>query len=1250
MGFILMSESIHGNCCMFPKRFPSYLQWIVFLLLTASLPVLHAASPKSIVFEDSIRKVPLAVQVGPPDPHRPYISRNTLQPAETASEMEFEMVLKMRNFPELQERVGRGEIIPRAEMAAKYYPLESDYKLVADWIASQGFKIMRQDDNRLAIFARSSVGRIQQVLEVNFARVTLEGRDYTSAVSAPSVPVSLSAMLLGINGLQPHVQAHKHLLQRQLQPNSLTGTNPPYLPSQIAQAYNANGLYSANVTGSGQTIAIVIDTFPSTSDLTTFWQTYHVGQSINNIQFIQVIAGTLPAPSGEESLDVEWSSSIAPGAHVRVYATTNLAFNNLDQAYQQIFNDVTAHPEYGIHQVSLSYGLGETYASSTQVTTDSQYFANLASAGVTIFVSSGDGGSTPGTGPAGDTSGPTQVETPASDPSVTAVGGTSLTLNSSGNVSTETAWSLSGGGASIYFNRPRWQTGNGVPAGTTRTVPDVASVADPNTGAYVTLGGVQNVFGGTSWSSPTWAGFCALINQARANVNLPSVGLLGPRIYPLLGTTNFRDITSGSNGFSAGPGYDLVTGIGVPSVQTLAQTLVGVQTVPAVQTIAPGRNATFTVATSGSAIGYQWQRMPTGSSTWSNLTDGGAYVGSTTASLTINGATTATSGDQFQCLISTGTNIVTSVPPSVLVVDTPLVITTLAGQVLTSGTLNGSGTSAQFGYPSGITIDSSGDLYVADYNNDTIRKVTPGGTVTTPYGQPGVAGSSNGTGNGALFNTPNAIAADSSNNLYVADSGNDTIRKITPAGVVSTLAGKAGFTGARNGTGSFARFNNPQGIAVDGSGNVYVADTNNQTIRKITSAGAVSTLAGTAGTGGYADGTGASAKFNGPISVAVDSSGNVYVTDLYNYVARKITSAGVVTTPYGQVGAPGHFDGIGNGARFNAPIGVAVDGSNNLYITDSQVPPTLTSTSSGNNLLRRITPAGVVSTIAGTPGVTGSTDGTGSGAQFYSLQAVATSSLGVVYLADTFNQTIRAGGIAPMITGQPSNQAAVEGQTANFAVIASGIPTPACQWQRMASGSSSWSNLSDVAGTYGGTQTATLTVSNATIAMSGDQFQCVVSNGFLPNATSNAVTLTVQTGFNHWVSAYFDSQQLASPAISGPNATPQHDGIPNALKYLCDINPSLPMNAASYAALPVVGMETDGGTQYLTLTYRQNQTPTGITVNVQTSTDLQTWQTVAPDTIQTISTDPATGDPIIQIKVKTSNAPRMFVRLQVTVS
>ena len=286
------------------------------------------------------------------------------------------------------------------------------------------------------------------------------------------------------------------------------------------------------------------------------------------------------------------------------------------------------------------------------------------------------------------------------------------------------------------------------------------------------------------------------------------------------------------------------------------------------------------------------------------------------------------------------------------------VVTTLAGDRLTPGHTDGSGNAALFYFPKDVAVDREGNVYVADTDNHTIRKITNTGVVTTLAGLARSEGSTDGTGGTARFTYPDGIAVDSSGNVYVADTYNSTIRKITNAGVVTTLAGLAILSsGAVDGTGSAARFARPSDVAVDSSGNVYVADTNNHTIRKITNAGVVTTLAGLAIlSSGAVDGTGSAARFARPSDVAVDSSGNVYVADTNNHTIRKITNAGVVTTLAGLAGVSGSTDGTGSAARFYTPNGVAVDAGGTVYVADS-----------GNNSIRKITSGGVVTTFSKTP-------------------------------------------------------------------------------------------------------------------------------------------------------------------------------------------------------------------------------------------------------------------------------------------
>jgi len=325
-------------------------------------------------------------------------------------------------------------------------------------------------------------------------------------------------------------------------------------------------------------------------------------------------------------------------------------------------------------------------------------------------------------------------------------------------------------------------------------------------------------------------------------------------------------------------------------------------------------------------------------------------------------------------------------------------VTTFAGVAGPVGSTDSVGTPALFNSPSGVGVDGIGNTYVADSGNNTVRRISHAGVVTTLAGSPGVTGSTNGTGTAARFNNPHGCSTDKNGNIYIADTGNNTIREITPAGIVTTLAGTPGVAGSSNGTGSAALFKQPTALTVDGSGNIYVADSGNDTIRKITSTGLVTTLAGSAGTSGSTNGMGTSALFNNPSGVAVDGNGNVYVGDTGNDTIREITPAGVVSALAGTAGVPGSADGSSSVALFNAPEGMAVDGNGNVFVVDS-----------GNNTVRKITVNGLVTTGAGTAGIAGSADGDGPQVVFSSPSGLAMDDNGYLYVADTGNHTIREG-------------------------------------------------------------------------------------------------------------------------------------------------------------------------------------------------------------------------------------------------
>jgi sugar lactone lactonase YvrE len=394
--------------------------------------------------------------------------------------------------------------------------------------------------------------------------------------------------------------------------------------------------------------------------------------------------------------------------------------------------------------------------------------------------------------------------------------------------------------------------------------------------------------------------------------------------------------------------------------------------------------ATFTVVVQGTApFTYQWQR------------NGADLAGAVGATYQLSPATLANNQDVYTVTISNVAGSVTSQGAVLTVTASPPGIHLLAGMLGGSGNLDATGGAARFYGPQGAAIDAAGNIFVADNVRNTVREISAAGVVTTIAGRSGIFGSTDGGRGTSMLHTPSAVAVDAAGNVYVADTGNDTIRKVTPAGDTSTLAGTAGVTGSTDGPAASALFNAPGGIAVDGAGNLYVADSGNNTIRVISAAGTVSTLAGTTGVAGAADGTGAAAQFSAPLGITVDGAGNVFVADTANNTIRAITPLGAVTTVAGTAGVFGPLDGVGTAALFSDPSGITVDAAGNLYVADS-----------GDQLIRLITPALVVSTIAGS-GAVGSLDGNGVAAQFDVPWGIAVDAVGNLFIGDYGNDAIR---------------------------------------------------------------------------------------------------------------------------------------------------------------------------------------------------------------------------------------------------
>lgn len=318
------------------------------------------------------------------------------------------------------------------------------------------------------------------------------------------------------------------------------------------------------------------------------------------------------------------------------------------------------------------------------------------------------------------------------------------------------------------------------------------------------------------------------------------------------------------------------------------------------------------------------------------------------------------------------------------------VVTTLAGVVDPGGGyLDGPALAAKFGFPEDVTVMPDGSVYVADLFNNRIRKIVDG-KVTTFAGKTNYGGIADGNGLSALFIYPIRMTTDANGNLYTLDGDDPRVRKITPGADVTTFAGAA-TPGFKDGAADAALFQPGNGgIVADVHGNVYKADAVNNSIRKISPSGEVTTIAGN-GNKGFNNGNGTAAQFNGPTGIAIDGNGNLFVADAGNYRIRKITPDGQVSTFAGS-GVQGDADGDAGAAQLDVPLDMVIDAKGNLYITDI-------------HRIRKISPQGVVSTVAG--GVGGFADGDGASARFYLPTGLGIDAQGNLYIADTFNHVIR---------------------------------------------------------------------------------------------------------------------------------------------------------------------------------------------------------------------------------------------------
>lgn len=478
--------------------------------------------------------------------------------------------------------------------------------------------------------------------------------------------------------------------------------------------------------------------------------------------------------------------------------------------------------------------------------------------------------------------------------------------------------------------------------------------------------------------------------------------------------------------------------------------------------VVAGQPATFTVSATGkNTLTYQWSR------------DGQIIAGANASSYTISNTAPADEGSSFTVQINDGnsTSSAASMPAILHVGAAPSGgISLFAGGLGGPGYTDGVGSAARFNGATAVAVDSSGNVFIADSKNHVIRKVSPSGVVSTFAGSPGQAGYIDAATSAARFSRPTGVALDASGNLYVSDSLNYVIRKITPTGVVTTLAGRSGVAGSDDGAGAAATFGNYLGtLATDAAGNVYV--TQYSTLRKVSPSGVVSTLAGAYYYAGTIDGLGSAARFGGTLaSIAVDSEGVVYVLDANNYTIRRVTPTGGVSTFVGSPGQYGTTDGTGAAAQITGAGGIGFDAAGDLILIDGSsirkidtqgVVKTIAHAQNSKSvdeitavavektggivlmtqygtMMWRVALDGTSNLIAGSVSQNGLVDGRGSGARFTGPGALAVDGAGNTYVADTGKSTIRKispSGVVTTFAGGTRGTADGAGAAAAFEFI-----------------------------------------------------------------------------------------------------------------------------------------------------------------------------------------------------------------------
>jgi kumamolisin len=466
-----------------------------------------------------------------------------------------------------------GKYLTPEQFSAQFGPAQQDVEKVKAYLTAQGLTVGEVSANRQVVNAHGTAAQISQAFgthESSYVDPQLQ-RAFFANDDAASIPADLATVVQGVSGLDNHAVRKTHLAKpNAVTPSAATATPSGMSPAQYTGAYNLN---KTGADGTGTTVALWEFDGYNSSDLTTYDSQFGLtGPAVSTVSVDGANYDSAPGQGeGEVELDSEIVRGAAPKATQLIYEAPNNDQGEIDMA-----NKIVADNKASV--ISISWGSCEPDTTAASMTAVDNAFKQAAAQGISIFSASGDDGSRDCTR---STSGSTvkAVDFPASSPHQTGVGGTNLKVTSSNAYSSESAWSTAGGGVSTVFSKPSWQTGTGV-SGTMRTVPDVASNADPQSGFSIYTAGAWQVYGGTSAAAPLWSGYAAQFNQKAKAAGQSALGEASPRLYSVANSSNygstFHDVTTGANqDFSAGTGYDQVTGWGSPVADALTTALLG---------------------------------------------------------------------------------------------------------------------------------------------------------------------------------------------------------------------------------------------------------------------------------------------------------------------------------------------------------------------------------------------------------------------------------------------------------------------------------------------------------------------------------------------------------------------------------------------------------------------------------------------------------------------------------------------------